>query len=306
MAIFLAWLIDLTLGEPPVRLHPVVWMGSYLRAIRKRLPPTLLAGALAWLGGAVLVTLAAWLMTRLITTIANLSPISPNLQSLVSTLLFALALKPLFAWRALHAAGKAVLDAPDLAEARRILGWHLVSRDTSTLGEGEVYGATIESISENLSDSLIAPLFYFLIGGLPLAALYRYANTADALWGYRTPELEQFGKAAARIDDLLNLIPARITALLLVVACLPLRLDWRCALRIWQRDGRTTPSPNAGQPMSVAAGALGIRLGKRGVYDLGAEFDLPVREDVRRALRWTTLAAWLGIALFALGEGLTQ
>ena len=187
-----------------------------------------------------------------------------------------------------------------------MLGWHLVSRDTATLSAGEVYSATIESITENLSDSLIAPLFYFVIGGLPLAALYRYANTADALWGYRTAELERFGKAAARVDDLLNLIPARLTALLLVIACLPLHMDWRRAIHVWRRDGMITPSPNAGQPMSVAAGALAVRLGKQGVYDLGAEFALPQQADVQRALRWTTVAAWLGVGFFSLLIGFAR
>jgi adenosylcobinamide-phosphate synthase len=155
-------------------------------------------------------------------------------------------------------------------------------------------------VTENLSDSLIAPLFYFIIGGLPLAALYRYGNTADALWGYRTPELEGFGKVAARSDDLLNLIPARLTALLLVIATLPLRLNPRQALRIWWRDGRKTASPNAGQPMSVAAGGLGVRLSKRGVYDLGGEFPEPTRGDLLRALQWATVAAWIGVGSFVL------
>lgn len=295
MTIFLAWLIDLLFGEPPTRFHPVVWMGRYLRTIRKHLPPTRLIGGAAWLAGALLVVTVTWLLTQLL-------QIPLNLQSPVSSLLFAILLKPLFAWRSLREAGEAVLNAPDLDEARRMLSWHLVSRDTSTLSEGEVYGATIESITENLSDSLIAPLFYFCIGGLPLAALYRYANTADALWGYRTPELERFGKVAARVDDLLNLIPARLTALLLVIACLPLGLNWRQAVRIWWSDRRITPSPNAGHPMSVAAGALGVCLRKRGVYNLGSEFPDPTRDDLIRTLRWAGVAAWLGVAMFVLGS----
>jgi adenosylcobinamide-phosphate synthase len=300
VTIFLAWLIDLRFGEPPVRLHPVVWMGRYLRTVRKRLPPTLLAGALGWLVGALIVGGVAFGLNWLITTMVNLAPISNHLQSLLANLCLALLLKPLFAWRALREAALAVLNASDLPEARRMLSWHLVSRDTSTLSEGEVYGATIESVTENLSDSLIAPLFYFVVGGLPLAALYRYCNTADGLWGYRTPELERFGKVAARVDDLLNLIPARLTALLLVIAALLLRLSAGQALRIWWRDGLKTVSPNAGQPMSVAAGGLGVRLSKRGVYDLGGEFPEPAQADLLRALRWATVAAWVGMVGFAL------
>jgi adenosylcobinamide-phosphate synthase len=264
------------------------------------LPPTFLAGAFAWLVGALLVCCVTFGLTWLITAISHRLPISPNLQTLVAHLGTALLLKPLFAWRALREAGQSVLNAPDLPEARRMLAWHLVSRDTTTLSEGEVYGATIESVTENLSDSLIAPLCYFVIGGLPLAALYRYSNTADALWGYRTSELEHFGKVAARVDDLLNLIPSRLTALLLVIATLPLRLNGGQAVRIWWRDGLKTASPNAGQPMSVAAGALGVRLSKRGVYDLGGEFPEPTQADLLRALRWATVAAWVGVIALAL------
>jgi adenosylcobinamide-phosphate synthase len=129
VTIFLAWLLDLSLGEPPVRLHPVVWMGAYLRAIRKHLPPTLLAGALAWLVGAVLVGGVAFGLNWFIHTLVNLTPISPNLQSFLTSLCLAPLLKPLFAWRALREAALAVLNAPDLAQARRMLAWHLVSRD---------------------------------------------------------------------------------------------------------------------------------------------------------------------------------
>ena len=150
MIIVVAWLIDHFLGEPPSQLHPVVWMGSYLRAVRKRLPPTMLAGALAWLGGAVLGLGGAQVVNWVIVTASNLLskllPISPNLQSLVSILLYAAALKPLFAWAALYAAGQAVLSAPDLPAARRLLSWHLVTqqktdvRTWSTPMYGGYYG----------------------------------------------------------------------------------------------------------------------------------------------------------------------
>lgn len=299
MSIALAWFIDLRLGEPPAPLHPVVWMGNYLRAVRRRLPPTLLAGALAWLGGALLTVGLALLTEWLIYHAVRLLPFA-TLQMPVMWLLFACALKPLFAWRALYRAGLAVTHAPDLVEARRLLAWHLVSRDTTTLDAGEVAGATIESLTENLSDSLVAPLCYFVVGGLPLAALYRYVNTADAMWGYRTPALERFGKVAARVDDLLNLIPARLTALLLCGTAAFCGLSSRRAWQIGRRDGGNTPSPNAGRPMSVAAGALGVRLDKQGVYVLGAEFPAPTQADAQRALHWVASTAWLSMLLLTL------
>jgi adenosylcobinamide-phosphate synthase len=286
--ILLAFLVDALWGELPSRWHPVVWMGRYLHAARRRLPPNFVAGMAAWWVGGVLFAGPAWLIQVLLTL---------ALPPLAAGLVLALLLKPLFAWRALREAVAAVLAAPTLDEKRRLLSWHLVSRDTSGLGPGEVNGAAIESLAENLNDSLVAPLFWFLVGGLPLAALYRFANTADAMWGYRTPELEWFGKWAARADDVLNFVPARLTALLLLGTAALCRLDVRAAWHVWRRDGRSTPSPNAGQPMSVAAGALGINLSKRGLYSLGGEFSPPGDGDVARALRWTTIGAWVAVLL---------
>jgi adenosylcobinamide-phosphate synthase len=301
MLILITWLLDLWLGEPPVRLHPVIWMGNYLRWVRQRLPPTFLAGALAWLGGAIVVFGIACLV----------SVIFHFQFSIFNLLATAILLKPLIAWRALREAATEVLTAPDLPAMRKMLAWHLVSRNTSALSEAEVCGATIESVAENLSDSLIAPLFWFGLGqmlgggdlplGLAFAALYRYTNTADAMWGYRTPELEYFGKWTARLDDVLNLIPSRLTALLICV-CSGNARSWR----IWWRDGLSTPSPNAGQPMSAAAGALGVRLTKRNLYDLGRELPDPQKADIPRAITLCARAAWLGVLCYALCSVLIQ
>ena len=291
----LAWFTDRLLGEPPARLHPVIWMGAYLRAARRRSPPTLTTGVWAWGIGAAAVLLVFSAAQWLLIVLAGRG----LAWSMAAAVLCALALKPLFAWRALRQAGVAVLAAPSLAAARQALGWNLVSRDTSDLSAGEVYGATIESLAENLSDSLVAPLLCFVIGGLPLAALYRYANTADAMWGYHTPELERFGKWAARFDDVLNFIPARLTAWLLLLACPLAGGDARTAWRLWRRDGRRTASPNAGQPMSTISGALGVQLSKRGHYCLGAELPEPIGADVPRALWLCETAAWLAVGAFA-------
>lgn len=291
--LLVAWLFDIWPGEPPAPLHPVSWMGRYLRLARRLSQPSFAAGALAWGIGALLVLAAAFSVQVLIALAAG------RVGAWAALLLTVLALKPLFAWRALRRAAESVLGAPDLPSARGMLGRHLVSRDTSVLSAGEVFGATIESVAENLSDSLVAPWLYFVLAGLPGAALYRYANTADAMWGYRTPELTRFGKWAARVDDILNLVPSRLTALLLCAGSALAGLDPRQAWRLWQRDGRLTASPNAGQPMSAMSGALGVRLSKRDHYCLGAEFREPLAADVRRALRLGEVAAWLALGLFA-------
>ena len=204
----------------------------------------------------------------------------------------------LLAWRGLMRAGEDVarqIDRGNLPEARRQLGWHLVSRDVSQLDESQIAAATIESLAENSSDSIVAPLFWFGAGGLPAALVYRFVNTADALLGYRDPEREWLGKSAARLDDIANLIPSRLTALLIIVGA-PIATGNRArAWRIWRRDARKTASPNAGQPMSAAAGALGVVLEKTGHCRLGKGLPRPTAQDIRRGRRLFSGSILLGL-----------
>jgi adenosylcobinamide-phosphate synthase len=273
MMILLALLIDRLFGEPPARLHPVVWMGAYLSWAGRRmvvLPPrrAFVAGALAWFGGAVLVVVpavaAAWALRQM-----------PAALALV---LGALLLKPLFALRLLldEVAGVEAALEEGLDSGRARLA-RIVSRDTAALSAAEVRESALESLAENLSDSLVAPLFWFVLLGLPGAALYRFANTADAMWGYHG-RWEWAGKWAAHADDLLNLLPARLTALALLGLPRPERL---AALA---REARRTASPNSGWPMAALALALGIRLGKPGVYRLNDSAPAPTAIETRRAL----------------------
>ncbi|MFN3309448.1 MAG: adenosylcobinamide-phosphate synthase CbiB, partial [Anaerolineales bacterium] len=194
------------------------------------------------------------------------------------------------------------LQREDLPEARRQLAWHLVSRDTQALDVGQVAGATIESVAENTSDGIVAPLVYYAIGGLPLAWIYRFANTLDSMWGYRTERYEWLGKAAARLDDGLNWLPARLTAFLLVLAAWLRHENSRRALAVMRRDARTTPSPNAGYPMSAMAGALGVELEKVGHYRLGGGLAEPKVGDIRRAIRLMQTATFIGVGVLSLGS----
>ncbi|WP_309572040.1 CobD/CbiB family cobalamin biosynthesis protein [Deinococcus sp.] len=266
-ALLLALALD-TLGEPPAWAHPVVWMGSFLKAARMRWTATTPGGQ--WAEGA-----AGWALGTIL---------SGGVGALTSRLPWpaqGALLKPLLARRALFGAVEEVhsaLESGDLPEARRLLSWHLVSRDTATLDVPGVAGAAIASLAENLCDSVVAPLLAARVGGLGLTATYRFTNTADALWGYRTPELEWAGKAAAHADDTLNLVPARLTA-----GCALLAAGGR-GWHVWARDRRVTPSPNGGHPMSAFAGALGVRLEKRGVYVLNAAGRPPAPADLPRAL----------------------
>ncbi|MDW8144979.1 MAG: CobD/CbiB family cobalamin biosynthesis protein [Roseiflexaceae bacterium] len=204
--LLLALTIDLALGDPPNAWHPVALMGRWMH-LGERLAPRGAAQRLVW-GGIWLAGGAA--LTGLV---ASQAPQHPLVQSSLASMLLA--------YQGLDRAVGEVqeaLERSDLVEARRLLGWHLVSRPTDDLRADEVAGAAIESLAENLSDSLVAPSLAFLVGGLPGMAIYRLSNTADAMWGYRNERYEYLGKAAARLDDALNLLPARLTAALIAIA----------------------------------------------------------------------------------------
>lgn len=277
-ALLLALALDCW-GEPPTRLHPVVWIGNYLNWARRR-----------WQGQSAL---SQWQEGTLNWGVG--AGCSFGLGLAADRLPWWIQggiLKTFMARRALFSAVREVeqaLQRDDLAEARRLLAWHLVSRDTSALTASEVTGAAIESLAENLSDSVVAPLLAYRMGGLGLAAAYRFTNTADAMWGYRTPTFEWSGKTAAKMDDLLNIAPARLTALCTLLVSN--KQGWK----VWIRDKRATSSPNAGHPMSAFAGALGIRLDKRGVYVLHADGREPTPRDMARARKLADRVVMLAV-----------
>ncbi|MDH4224963.1 MAG: adenosylcobinamide-phosphate synthase CbiB, partial [Deltaproteobacteria bacterium] len=204
-----------------------------------------------------------------------------------------------------HPAGQQLednrLEETRLAEARLALK-SLCSRDASRLDPGQLSAAAVESLAENFCDSVAAPLFYYVLFGLPGVLFYRAVNTLDAMWGYRG-RYEYLGKPAARLDDALNFVPARLAALLLVGAGAILGFPWRAGLQAWKQDGRRTPSPNGGRPMAAMAGLLGIRLEKPGVYRLWPQGQDPTPQDIPRGWQVVRLAAWMalgaaGLALF--------
>ena len=296
--LWLALLVDRFLGEPPVRWHPVVWMGHYLGRAGRRIAPAagspaihkdfkrFSAGALAWFAGAAMVLVAS----------SALQWAAWQLPAWGAVLLTGLALKPLLAWRMLRdevvAVEAALAESVEAGRARLAM---LVSRDVAQLDAEGVRESAIESLAENFNDSVVAPVFWFVLLGLPGAALYRFANTADAMWGYRG-RWEWGGKWAARADDVLSWLPARLSALLLLVSarCLALPTVWR--------EARHTPSPNSGWPMATMALLLGVRLGKPGVYVLNAPGRAPTPDDLQRAVKLAgkVVLAMAGVALGAL------
>ena len=196
----------------------------------------------------------------------------------LAALLLGLVLKPMLAWAMLRSEVAAVEVAlgQSLDAGRQRLAM-LVSRNTANLNESEVRESAIESLAENLNDSVVAPIFWFVLFGLPGAAVYRFANTADAMWGYRGlrngMNWEWAGKWAARADDVLSWLPARITALLLAL------ISGGVRLQKLGEEARKTPSPNSGWPMAAMALALGVRLQKPGVYVLNPSGGLPEPKD---------------------------
>ncbi|HEY9230089.1 MAG TPA: adenosylcobinamide-phosphate synthase CbiB, partial [Gemmatimonadaceae bacterium] len=295
---------------PPGDFHPTVWMGRGLGAARRAHERSSTSSTQSFIAGALTVG-AGIVTTGTLAMIAELgASILPGPARTVAT---AALLKPTFSLRALLAAGREVEEAlrnNDLDAARRALSWHLVSRDTSALSASEVAGAAIESLSENLSDSFVAPLLWYRAGGLPAAYVYRFINTADAMLGYHTLELEWFGKAAARADDVANLVPARLTALLIAFAAPSVGGSVQSSLRIAIRDAANTPSPNAGWPMAAMAGALDVRLDKRStddstrrLYVLNSDGRAAQPDDLARAMRAVSCAAALGLALIAAVPG---
>lgn len=300
-ALLVASAADVMLGEPPLRWHPVVWIGRYLSWAARRVQPsgpagradivTFWLGALAWCVGAALVFFLA----------SGLQGLARQLPAAAAALLLGLALKPLLAWALLRDEVMAVETAlAQSLDAGRAQLARLVSRDVSQLSAVQVRESAIESLAENLNDSVVAPIFWFVLLGLPGAAVYRFANTADAMWGYRGmrngQNWEWAGKWAARADDVLSWVPARLTALLLACVAGGLRL---AALR---QEARRTPSPNSGWPMAAMALALDVSLCKPGIYTLHAAGRPPLAADTvqagglaRKAL--VVLLAMAGLAL---------
>ncbi len=300
----LAIAIDRAAGDPPTRLHPVGALGTIARGLEALAPQGADARRAYGLGAALALPLAGALGASLLPRLLGVRPGAA--RTVADAGLLSLA----FALRTLLERVREVEDAlrhDDLDEARALLARHLVSRDVSGLGAGGIAAATIESLAENLSDSVIASWLWYALGGLPAAWAYRAANTLDALWGYRDERYRDLGEAAARADDVLNLIPARLTALAICAAAARQGAGPR-ALRQWRLDADRTESPNAGHPMAAMAGALGVRLGKRGVYTLGEGLREPSCEDVGRARRLASDAALLAagaliVALAATGAG---
>lgn len=287
------FLLDLLLGDPGWMPHPVVFMGRCIAALEKRLRrlfPQTPAGE-RWAGRVLAAVLPLGTLAFTAGCLWLCGQIHPAL---------AFALSTLWCWQALAAKGLAsesknvykALTGRTLMEARQAVG-RIVGRDTGALTEAGVTRAAVETVAENFSDGVAAPLFYFFLGGAPLALCYKAINTMDSMVGYRNERYLYFGRWAARLDDGANWLPARLSALLLVAAAWLLGEDGRGAWRIWRRDRRNHASPNAAQTEAAMAGALGVQLAGPAWY-FGIRVEKPtigehqrpiVPEDILRSNR---------------------
>ncbi len=311
--VVLGYLLDAVVGDPPRRTHPVVLMGRLAagcEALARRFCRGVVALRLAGCGLAVLVPGLAFLGGAAAVTAAR--EVHPWLATAVSAWLISTAV----ARRGLAEAALAVygpLAAGDLARARERLA-PIVGRDTDRLPAREVTRGAVETVAENTVDAVVAPLFYALLGGPALALAYRAANTLDAMVGYRREFYRDFGWASARLDDVLNYVPARLTGLLMLAAARLLGLDWRAGLEAVWRDARRHPSPNAGIPEAAVAGALGVRLGGWNRYGGIPSFRAYLGEgrreleagDIPRAVRLMSLTSHLALALGVAAAGVVR
>jgi len=260
-----AYLLDLVLGDPQALPHPVRWIGHVVCWMEKTFHDESASSALQRLAGFFFwVAVVAVVVCGTIVAIGLFSVLHLNLGPIFTVWLAYSTL----ATRSLHKesakVARALRDANfKLARERLAL---IVSRDTRQLEERDIVRALIETVSENISDGIVAPLLYLAIGGLLGGMVYKAINTMDSMVGYMNARYRYFGWFAAKADDVANWIPARISSLLIVAAAACLKLNWRQAWRILRRDARKMKSPNAGYPEAAAAGALEVQLGGTSIY----------------------------------------
>lgn len=299
--ILFAFIMDLFGGDPPSLPHPIRWMGraitrweSCFRSCDARLTRGGLLFTVVMVGG-------TWCLSFMLLQVAQ--SLSPALGAVIEILMIYFCLATRSLYDAARAVGK-TLRCKDLASARRRVSM-IVGRETDRLDEEGVRRATVETVAENLVDGIVAPLFYAVIGGGALAMAYKMVNTLDSMVGYKNERYRDFGKASARLDDVVNWLPARLTVPLVALAAAFLNGRWRSAF-VWAwRDGQKHTSPNAGLSEAAFAGVLAVRLGGPNRYHgvmvakpwIGAAFG-PVRAgDIGRASDLMLLTAVLALLI---------
>ena len=309
IAIVFALAIDFALGEPKNKLHPTVWIGTF---IGKLVPLAHSSNPkVERLGGLVLVVSITILVATLLFVFDlgvkhlenfNYSSFSKILVSIFVIITVGFLLKTTFAIKGMEQHANKIMEAlskSDLEDARAKLSL-IVKRNTKNLDRQHIISATIESISENTVDGIVGPLFYFAFFGLVGSFVYRTINTIDSMIGYKTDLFINLGWFGANCDKVLNFVPSRLTSLIMILASLSMRGNWRQSLIVMKRDGQKTESPNAGYPMATMAGALGVRFEKLGHYSLGDEISEISEQHVKTAISIMKITTVLFVALFTI------
>ena len=266
-----ALLLDFLVGDPKTKYHPTAWMGKLIASLVPFAKNNSEKREL--LGGILIVSIVVTIVSTLLFVLdVGISLLSVDIISLIiSIVVGSILLKTTIAIRGMQRHALAVVDAVekgDLDSARNHLSM-IVKRDTKNLDKNHILSAVLESVSENTVDGVTGPLFYYAIFGLPGAFVYRAINTIDSMIGYKTTIFKNMGWFGAKCDTVLNYVPSRLTALVMILGAFILGYNWKESLYIMRRDSRKLASPNAGFPMAVLAGALGTRLEKMNYYTIG-------------------------------------
>ena len=299
--IWIAYVLDLIFGDPQNVVHPVQVIGKIISAGEK----VLLRKKYKFLAGAVLNIFTVSI------TYTSMYLISKSVKISVFFMIIEIYLMyTIFSINSLAREGNRVyriMKEGDIEKARKDLSY-LVSRDTEMMDEKMIIRSTMETISENTVDGIVAPMFYMFLGGMPLAMAYKAINTLDSMVGYKNEKYMDFGKFSAKVDDAVNFIPARITGILIVLASMILGYDYKNSLKIFIRDRKNHSSPNSAHSEASVAGALGVQFGGKVSY-FGKEIDKPTigdktkefeLEDIRKNIRIMYVTSFLSLVIFSL------
>ena len=306
-AIIGGFILDLIFGDPHWLPHPICLIGNLIGFIERNLRPKLAPNKTALLVGGALMVIIVLVISFVVPMAILLAAgmVSPWLAFALETIMC----YQIFATKCLRDESMKVYDAlhkQDLADARVKLSW-IVGRDTQNLDEEEITKGAVETVAENTADGIIAPMLYMFLGGVPLAFLYKGINTMDSMVGYKNDKFLYFGRCAAKLDDLANLIPARITGLVMIVAAFLLGLDGKNAWKVFWRDRYNHLSPNSAMTESVTAGALNIQLGGDHFYfgklvhkdTIGDDIRPVCPEDIVKTNRLLYMTAVLCLVIFS-------
>ncbi len=300
IAIVIAYIMDLIIGDPRWMPHPVVYIGKLIAALEKQIRKTIKSDKSGGLLLVILVLLITGAVTYSIIFLAYKA--SLYLGLLVETLL----MYQIFATKSLKTESMKVHDALEdsLGEGRMAVSY-IVGRDTSELNEKEVIKATVETVAENTTDGVIAPIMFCAIGGAGLGMIYKAINTMDSMVGYKNEKYINFGTVAAKLDDVANYLPARISAVIMMLAAGMGNMDWKNAIKIFKRDRYNHKSPNSAQTEAVCAGALGIQLAGDAYYfgklnekaTIGDKTREIEKNDIKKSIKLMYISSGIALAI---------